>query len=69
MTTAAPVVGPMLERIEGYEVTGPRTYLSPRRFVQRGTMRGRPWLVFLKKIEQDGYWVTAYKTKKEAVQS
>ena len=54
--------------VAGYGVTGPRTPRGARSFVQRGTMRGRPWLCFLEKIDFPGeYWVTAHKTKRDAL--
>lgn len=56
--------------VAGYGVTGPRYARGARSFVQRGTMRGRPWLVFLEKIEFPGeYWVSAYKTRRQALES
>jgi hypothetical protein len=39
-----------------------------RRFVARSTGRGKSWLNFLSKIDGTGYWVTAYKTRKLAVE-
>ena len=58
----------MSERFAGYEVTGPRTVLSAHCFVQRSTLPGKPWLLFLEKIMTPGeYWVTAHKTKGEAM--
>lgn len=57
-----------LQRIDGYEVTGKRYPRSRHSFVMRSTMRGRPWLVFLEKIDEPGrYWVTAYPTLKAAM--
>jgi hypothetical protein len=55
--------------IEGYAVAGPRTNVisTGTIFVRRSTMRGRPWLRFVKKTEAAGYWVSAYKTKREAM--
>jgi hypothetical protein len=39
-----------------------------RRFVARSTGRGRSWLNFLRKIDGSGWWVTAYKTRKLAME-
>jgi hypothetical protein len=57
-------------RIEGYSVCGPRTNVtkSGSIFVQRSTMRGRPWLRFCLKLEAPGYWVLAFKTKRGAME-
>lgn len=68
MTLIPPGPPTALERIDGYEVTGPRTVLSKEWgvFVQRSTMSGRPWLKFSKKMTSAGYYVTAHKTKREA---
>lgn len=52
--------------VEGYELTSPRYDCGPQVFVQRSTMRGRPWLRFLAKLDGTGYWVTAHKTLRDA---
>lgn len=58
---------------EGYCCEGTHTIVRWRAgegvtlFVARASMRGRPWLRFLRKIDRPGWWVTAYKTKAEAV--
>lgn len=58
--------------VEGYDLHGPRTVLRQRGpevvlFVQRGRVRGRPWLRFLRRIDQTGWWVSAYRTRRLAV--
>jgi hypothetical protein len=65
-------LGPRGDSIEGYKVKGKRYAVlrpawlggTPIRgaFVARGTMRGRPWLRFVPKLDRSGYWVSAYPT-------
>lgn len=56
-----------MREIEGYPLEGPIKVVNDGIFVQRSTMRGRPWLRFCKKIDAEGFHVTAYKTRKAAV--
>mgnify|MGYP001044640736 CR=1 FL=1 len=55
--------------VAGYPVVGRRYPRSARSFVQRSSMRGRPWLVFLAKCDGSGdYWVTAHRTLRQALE-
>lgn len=64
----ADIKNPERKVIEGYEVTGKRYPRSRHSFVMRSTMRGRPWLLFLAKLDEPGrYWVTAHPTLKAAM--
>lgn len=52
---------------EGYTITRVRT-IGMHRFIGRSALPGRPWLRFLEKIDHPGqWWVSAYKTKREAL--
>lgn len=50
------------DKVAGYEITGKR-YPTPGGFIARGTLPGRPWLRFLRKLgTKDDYHVSSFKT-------
>lgn len=55
--------------VEGFEVSERRTVVGPRSWVGKNLRRPgtRPWLRFLKKSNGDGWHVSAYSTKTEAM--
>ena len=54
-------------KTEGWTLAGKITIVSERVFIGRDSGRGRSWLRFLKKIGKHGYWVTAHKLKRNAL--
>ena len=60
-----------LTLVAGYSVEARATFIGNAgdHFVARSTMRGRPWLRFLRKLGgAAGYHVTAYKTRTLALE-
>lgn len=56
--------------IAGYTVERRATFIGSDGdiFVARSLLPGRPWLRFLRKVNGDGYHVTAYRTRALALE-
>lgn len=55
-----------VQEVEGYAVFGPRMWVNRYCFVQRWAAKPSTWLRFLKKVDDTGYWVSGYSSRKEA---
>lgn len=61
-----------MSQIAGYEVKGKKHVACHNSngeetvFIQRWAAKSNVWLRFVKKISEDGYWVSGYPTLKEA---
>lgn len=64
MATAHPIDTALAS---SWALVGMPTVISSGLFVQRSWMSGRPWMRFLRKLDDSGWWESAHKTKREAV--
>lgn len=64
--TAGRVVYGPVEQVEGFALSGPRTWVSDGIFVQRWAARSTTWLRFVKEIDGPGHWISAHRSRRKA---